>query len=450
MSIAIIVLISIIHFYIYDHFWFLRLLGLDIYSPKINYVFLLPLFYITAICQLVVSIKTGHEEKISKTGKQLAVIAFLYFISSIFTVVLHEIDSGFLMVLKYNFYLCIPIMLTLSVFAIFRDNELIKKTLLVLFLLGIIFSFFAVVLHIKIMADIEGSYDVFSFDGKMWAGKEAQWLSRFSVPGVGPTNFPSMLIPLILASIYFFRNSDGKVKYFYAFASLFLFYNIVRTTTRGAFISLLIGVSYLFMKGWFKIKNPLSAGLIFISIVLIFFVDGQGLLYRLLLTINQFIPSICEGGVMAELIEKGQHGYAINDIGEEKNRGMLLVRAVQHASSSPVFGSGFSGASSHIMYIDVLVKGGLVLLVPLMLFIFSIYHNSREILHKGLYKDALSKDLGIVLIAIFLSYTVEQMFVPAFVNNYWLWFGFAAAWARNCEMEYQAQAKVSGAGTTQV
>jgi|GEM_PF-2439191 len=446
-----IILVGVIHFYIYEHFWFLRLLGLDIYAPKINYVFLLPLFYAAVIYQLAVSINTKYGGEVSKTGSELAVTAFLYFVFSIFTVILHELDSGLLMVIKYSFYLFIPVMLSLSVFAIFRDNEDIKRTVFVLFLLGIIFSAYATVLNIKIMADIESFYDAFSFDGKIWTGKSAAWLSRFSVPGLGPTNFPSMLIPLILAGIYFYRNSDGKVKPFiYACASLFLLDNIVRTSTRGAFISLLIGVSYLFMKGWFKIKNPLSAILIFTSIVLIFFVDGEALLGRFLSTISQFIPSISELDVIHGLIEEGQSkGYACDDIHEEKNRGMMLVHAVQPLYNSFVFGIGFSGASSHIMYVDVLIRGGLVSLVPLVLFLLSIYRNSRAILHKRLYKDAFSKDFGTVLIAIFLSYTAEQMFMPAFVNNYWIWFGFAAAWARNCEMGYGAQVKVSGAVTTQ-
>ena len=443
------VLVSIIHFYIYEHFWFLRLLGLDIYSPKINYVFLLPLFSIAVIYQVVVLIKTEHGERISKNGKQLAVTAFLYFVSIIFSVIFHELDSGFLIIIKHSFYLFIPVMLSLSVFVLYRDNEDIKRTVFVLFLLGIIFSAYAVLLRFKIMADITSYYDVFSMDGKTWASSGTSYLFRFSVPGVGPTNFPSMLIPLILASIYFYRNSDGKMRYFYLVSTLFLFLNIIITSTRGAFISLLIGMLYLLVKGWFKSKKPLSAILIFTSIVLIFFVVGHGLLYRLGLTAYQFVPFIGEGNGIGELAEKGiSNGYGIDDIEEGKNRGMLLVNAVQHAD--PIFGLGFSGLSSHVMYVDVLTRGGLVLLVPLVFFIFSIYRNSSEILRKKLYKDAFSKDLGIVLIAIFLSYTVEQMFMPAFVNNYWIWFGFAAAWARNCEMEYQAQAKVSGAGTTQV
>lgn len=441
-----VILVSIIHFYIYEHFWFLRLLGLDIYTPKINYIFLLPLFYIAAIYQLVVSIRAKDGGKISKTGKQLAVTAFLYFVSSFFTVIMHELDFSSLITIKYFFYLSIPVMLSLSVFALFRDNENIKRTLFVLFLLGIAFSVFATVLRIKINADITAFYDVFSMDGKMWVSSgTGEYLSRFSIPGVGPTNFPSMLIPLILAGIYFFRNSDGKMRYVYLVSTLFLFLNITITSTRGALISLLAGMLYLFIKGWFKSKKPLFTLLTFTSIVLVFF-TSKGLLYRLVLTIYQFIPSIGEWDVISGLIEKG--GYSIDDFGEEKNRGMMLAHAVQQVSS--VFGLGFSGASSHVMYVDVLIRGGLVLLVPLVLFILSIYCNCRETLHKGLYKDAPSKDLGIVLIAIFLSYTVEQMFMPAFVNNYWIWFGFAVAWARNCEMEYRAPAKVSGAEATKV
>ena len=288
MSIAIIVLIAIIHFYIYDHFWFLRLLGMELNNPKINLIFLLTLFYIAAIHQLAVSIKTEHGEKISQTGKQLVVPIFLYFILGIFTVILHEPD--FDSIKRYFFYLFTPVMVSLSVFAIFRDNEKIKKTLFVLFLLGIILSAYSTVLHIKMKTDLMGVYHIFN----PWVENQdmtLSYLSRLSIPGLGASNLPSMLTSLILAGIYFFKNSGGKVRYFYAVASLFLFYNIIITSTRGAFVSLLSGMIYLFVKGWFKYKRPLFAISVSLLVVFIFYFN-TGLLLRLLSTVNQFVPSL--------------------------------------------------------------------------------------------------------------------------------------------------------------
>lgn len=438
-----VILIGIIHFYIYDHFWFLKLLGLNIYSPKINYVFILPFFCIAIVYQMIISIKNNQLENISKTNRDLALWAFLYFITCIFVVILHEADSDFLTMIKYSFYLSIPIVLSLSVFAIFRDNIKIKKAVFILFLVGIVFSVYATVLRTKIITDISASYNVFSFNGKTWVSSgTGEYLSRFSIPGLGPTNFPSMLVPLIFVGIYLFRSCNNKMRYVYLESTLFLFSNMIITQTRGAFISLSTGMLYLFMKGWFKCKKSFLVFLIVVQIMLIFIMSGQGLLTRLSLTGLQFISSSAKGASLVAFEEKAQHeGLGIDDIVEEKNRGLLFKHAIQHVN--PIFGIGFSGISSHIMYVDVLTIGGIALFMPLIFFLFSVfYQNHKEISNN---KDAFPKDLGIVLMAISLSYIVDQMWMPAFVNNYWIWFGFAAAWARNCEMGYRAPAKLSGA-----
>jgi O-antigen ligase len=151
------------------------------------------------------------------------------------------------------------------------------------------------------------------------------------------------------------------------------------------------------------------------------------------------------------LIEKGLYGgYGIAGIGEKEARVDFLLNTLQVIKDNPIVGSGFTnfntsqqlifnGSGEHNAYFSIFAQGGMVIFIPLMAFAFLIYFNSEK--GQRLYADSSSKDLGVLLTAIFLSYFVDQFFTPGFFHRHWIWFGFAAAWARNCEMEHQTAAK---------
>jgi hypothetical protein len=443
-----IILVSIIHFYLYNHFWFLKLFGWNIYDHQKNVVFLLVLFFLAMIYQLTVWIKLETERKISNVGKQLIIPLFLYFAFGIFVVILHE--QGFDAIKRYLFYLFTPVMVSVSIFAIFRNNGNIKKALFVLFLLGVIFSIYSTMLHVKMKTDFVSVYSILDPDGKNAAGMSLEYLSRHSIPGLGVNNLESMLIaPLLIGFYYVMKSNRRMIKYFCILAISFLFYNMAICGSRGAFLSLVCGMVYLYIKRFFASDKIAFSGVMLIFTAIIFITET--LLLRYLLTIYQFFPSIADIDVIGRLIEKGHYGgYAIAGIGEKEARVDFLLNTVQVIKDNPVVGSGFTnldtsqqlifkGGGEHNAYLSIFAQGGMVIFIPLMAFAFLIYFNSEK--SQRLYADSPSKDLGVLLTAIFLSYFVDQFFTPGFFHRHWIWFGFVAAWARNCEMEHQMAAK---------
>lgn len=437
-----------IHFYLYNQFWFMRLLGWNIYDGKKNLIFLLLLFSFALICQL--TMKSGTEKRIPNISRQMTPWLCFYFASGIFTAIIHEQNFG--VIKTYLFYLFTPVMVSLSIFAIFKDNKIIKKTLFILFLSGIILSLYSTVLHIKMMINPLDYYYAISSDVQNAANMTRESLTRYSIPGLGANNFESMLVPLVLIGFYYIKNNNMIIKCCSILAASFLFYNMAISGSRGALFSLVCGVVYLCFKKFFNSDRP--SFLILMLIFLVIIIMTKVLMLRSLLTIQQFLPSIGNNDLIGSLIQTGQHGYGMAYNGPREERFVLLLNTLQVIKGHPLFGVGysnfhayqekiFSGAADHDAFLSIFAQGGLILLIPLVSLVFLTYFNSNK--SQKLHADPLSRDLGILLTAILLSYIADQFFTPGFFHRHWLWFGFAAAWARNCEMEYQAPAKVSGA-----
>ena len=106
-------------------------------------------------------------------------------------------------------------MVSVSIFAIFRNNGNIKKALFVLFLLGVIFSIYSTMLHVKMKTDFVSVYSILDPDGKNAAGMSLEYLSRHSIPGLGVNNLESMLIaPLLIGFYYVMKSNRRMIKYF--------------------------------------------------------------------------------------------------------------------------------------------------------------------------------------------------------------------------------------------
>lgn len=418
-----IVLVSIIYFTIYYHSWFMKLFGWQRAGNQ-NVIFIFSLFYLFIIYQLVLLKRDKVlKYKVNINKRRLFVPVLLYFVFSFLVIIMHE--EGFDAIKRYLIYLFTPMMVFLSVFGMYRSNEKIKMTLRILFILGVIFAAYSTILHAMARSGI----DIVSMYGET-ISNYGEDLRRFTLPGIGPNVLPSMWVPLILTGFYFSRDSYGKLRYLYIGAALFLLYNIFLTATRGAFVSLVLGMTYLIWRGWFRFNKKTI--LIILCFVLVVYSEGDFLLSRFskMFVMNY---SIYQEGVGLDEME---------ELGGEL-RFLLIVDTLSHIKSNPVFGSGFTyfassqgqKGGSHNVYIDILANAGLVVLMPLMFVLFLLYVNSNKILHKRLYVDTSSRDLGIVLVAGLLSWIVDRMFAAGLSQIDWIWYGFVAAWTRNCEVE---------------
>lgn len=416
---------SMIYFEIYHHNWFLELFFGTNERNKQNAIYIALLFCIS-VMYTVLLLKNGRVLKVwNDSTKRLFIPVLLYFIFGFFTVVLHE--QGFDAVKRYLFYLFTPMMVFLSILAIYRNNKDIIITLHVLFFLGVVFSVYSIVLHTAADIDVIA---VYSLPSHLSADRE--YLARFTVPGLGPNVLPSMLVPLILTGFYFIRNISGKSKYLYMGLTSLIFYNIVITASRGALVSLTAGMLYLAYKKWFKFNKVTL--FIVLSFFLVLFIGGDLLFSRIDVTKAVLERALAEGVTDA--------------VGKSENRLVALIdTSSSYIMHNPILGSGFTyftvsqAVGEHNLYTTLLAQGGLAVFIPFVLILFYLYVNSNKLLKRDVLPPT-SKDIGILLNAGLIAYIIDLNFPPGFFHYYWIWFGFVAAWTRNCEMEYQVESKL--------
>ncbi|MFZ3122451.1 MAG: O-antigen ligase family protein [Thermodesulfovibrionales bacterium] len=361
--------------------------------------------------------------------KRLFIPLLLYFVFGFFAVVLHE--QGFDAVKRYLIYLFAPLIIFLSIFAIYRNNKSITIALHILFFLGVVFSIYSIFLHTLSDEDIRAMHGLSSI-------YEREYLMRFTIPGLGPNVFPSMSVPIILTGFYLIRNISGKSTYLYIGLTSLVFYNVVITPSRGAFVSLIAGMIYLALKG--RIKFNKKTIIVVLSFSLVLFISGDFLFSRI-------------GGTNA-LLQKALAEGVTDDLGKSETRLVSLIDSfTTYIIPNPILGSGFTyfkisqdeklqGVGEHNLYTTLLAQGGLVIFIPFILILAFLYFNSSKILDRNMFADLSSKDIGILLNAGLIAYIVDLNFPPGFFYYYWIWFGFVAAWTRNCEAEYRAQSKL--------
>ena len=235
---AAIILAGFIYFEIYHHSWFLQLFFGTKERIIPNLIYIVILFFISVMYGTLL-LRNDRTVNVWDSNKRLFIPVMLYISMGFFVVVLHEQD--FDAIKRYLIYLFTPIMVFLGIWCIYRDNKNIKTALNILFGLGVIFSIYSTALHMMSDADIRSMHGLSLIH-------EREYLARFTIPGLGPNVFPSMLVPMIFAGLYFTSSISGKSRYVYLGFTLLMFYNIVITASKGAVISLSAGVLYLAYK----------------------------------------------------------------------------------------------------------------------------------------------------------------------------------------------------------
>lgn len=453
IHIASIILINVIYFQIYYHEWFMRLFGLG-KAAKQNALFIFSFIFVFLIYQLLSLKRNKSGEEPSKNTKNLTIVILLYFILGSFVIILHE-DFG--AVKTYLFYLFSPMLVFVSVFGLYRDNENQKTALQILFIIGVILSIYSMMLH---WGFLEKYTDVIEPIYKL----KEKTVSRFAFSGIAPNTFASMLIPIILIGLYFIKNSKGVFEYIFIGVTLFLFYVLLETLSRAGFVSVFIGMAYFIGRSWSGFKKRT---IIIIIMGLIFVIAIQQVFFlRALQTTAAFFPAIVKPVWLQRLFEEKVVAVGLAETGPgrgevswgNETRIHMMINSLSLIKNKPVFGYGFTnfvnlqiksfdGSIDHNFYLRLLAQGGLVVFIPFALFLFLLYNNLHKILTNRPYGDvksgANSRDMGILLLAGLLAFMVDLNASPGFFHFYWLWFGFTAAWARNCEAERRTAAKLS-------
>ena len=424
-----IILAGMIFFEVYGHHWFLELFFGQKERNMIDIICGVLLFCISVMYSVLL-IKNNKKVKVwDDSTKRLFIPLLLYFGFGLFAVVLHE--QGFDAVKRHFIYLFAPLIIFLSIFAIYRSNKSITIALHILFFLGAVFSIYSIFLHTLSDEDIRVMHGLSQFS-------EREYLMRFTIPGLGPNVLPSMSVPIILTGFYLIRNISGKSKYLYMGLTLLVFYNIVITASIGALVSLIAGMIYLV----FKVRTKFNKRIFLIGLcfILVIYIGGDTLFLRMDATNALLQKALAEG--------------VTDDLGKSAARTVALIDSfTTYIIPNPILGSGFSyfvasqdeelgGLGEHNFYVRLLAQGGLVIFIPFIFVLAFLYFNSSKILDRDMFADLSSKDIGILLNAGLIAYIVDLNFPPGFFYYYWIWFGFVAAWTRNSEVEYRAQSKL--------
>lgn len=435
IDILIILLVSEVYFSMYNHQWFIELFSPIItINSKSNIVFIIPLFYIYVIYQLIISRKKNITWIKMEVNMKLFSLILLYLVMGVSVVIMHE--ENFDAIKRYLIYLFTPIMVFLSILGLYRKMNTLRRTLHVFFIIGIIFSLYSTILHIKLWY---GSEEDISAVAAMFGSQayEREYAERFTIPGMPPNMLQSALAPLILTGFYFIRNSYGRLRYCYMGATFFLFYSIIITASIGALLSCGAGMVYLIRKKWFRFNKKTL--FVVLALILVVFIGGE------LLKTRVEMVYLVLGRVLG--------GETTENMAFSASRLVSLIDSFTfHIIPNPIFGSGFSyfiaaqeeslgGRGEHNLYVRLLAQGGLAIFVPFTLILFYLNSIGSRMLKRVVFTDTSSRDLGILLNAGLIVYIIDLNFSPGFFHYYWIWFGFLAAWARNCEMEYRAKSK---------
>lgn len=242
-------------------------------------------------------------------------------------------------------------------------------------------------------------------------------IARESVPGLGGNQFPSMLVPMILTGFYFSQRLTGGRQLAVVGGTTFLFFNMLITASRGALLSLAVGLLYLVVRHWYRINARVV--LLAVPLLGIFYVSGDFVTQR-------FKQSILGGGM---------GGY--------ERLFSLQDSLVSYFVQNPLVGAGFTyfrtsqapriGETDHNVYTGLLAGGGLLVAVPLMLILFLIYRNAMRMIRRCR-DDHEAAMLGTYLAAGFVAHLVDMNFAVGLFLYYSVWWGLMVAWGRNVQM----------------
>jgi hypothetical protein len=426
-KILVTIAVIMIYFQIYWHYWLVKLLGGYVVNTLLPIMLLFSVFIIREF--------VSHDTSGIKKRKiyYLLILLFYYFLFASVSIFLNE--QGLNNIRSYLIYIYSPVLLFVSILGlnVYRNNENIKFTLNILFILSVIFSIYVTITYsvdplsvskVPILETNRG--DVGADTGATYGIGDLSAI-RYTIPGISSTTYGSLLVPLIFVGLYFRKSSAGKVRFLYFCAILFLIFCVLMTISRGPFISLIAGMIYLTWWKWFKLKDVMFITFIFI---ILFFTFAKLTFLRLVITFAAFVP--------IDVSFLGGSGPF------EDPRFMSVKETLSYIYQNPFLGMGMSHlidlqnlsyGKEHNNYLSIAASFGILTLIFYILFVILLF----IILHKRIKKisrNPLTKNIGIVLGAGLLALIVFLNFAPAEFHFIWIWFSLVAAWLRNCEDEF--------------
>lgn len=417
----------IIYFQVYWHYWFVKLLNGYVINTFLPIIFL----FCLSLFRELVSHKTSFTKR--RAYSVILPLIFYAFFATI-SILLNEEGRN---IKSFLIYVYSPLLIFSSILWLhkFRQNDSVKFFVKILFIVGIIFSTYVTIIFSINPQDLLAMPAIETNRGEIKTTTGAAFgvgdliADRYTIPGISSTTYGPLLVPLIFVGFYFRRYAKGNIKHLiYTALVLFLMFCVFKTVSRGPFIAMIAGMTYLGWRKWLKTKEIVFIASVFVISLLTF---AKLVLLRLLITITIFIPFNIP--FMDEDIT-----YLLKDPRVE-----VMAETFSYILAHPFLGMGMTNlinledlsyGKDHNNYLSIAASFGSLTLVFYLLFLFLLFIMAQKAI-KRLSWNPTSKDLGIVLSAGCFSLIVYLNFAPAEFHFIWIWFGFTAAWLRNSEEE---------------
>lgn len=422
------IIFVIIYFQIYWHYWLVKLLKGYVINT------FLPIFVL--FCLFLFREFVSHKISFAKRKTYNVFLPLiLYAAFATISILLNEEGGN---IKSFLIYVYSPLLIFIGILGLhnIRKNDSVKFLIRILFIVGIIFSTYVTIIFSINPQDLLAMPAIETNRGEIKTTTGASFsvgdlaADRYTIPGISSTTYGPLLVPLIFAGFYFRRYAKGKIKHsIYTALVLLLMFCVFKTVSRGPFIAMIAGMTYLGWRKWLKTKEIVFIASVFVISLLTF---AKLTLLRLLITIAIFIP------FHIPFLDKDAMYLLLED-----SRIITIGETLSYVSEHPLLGMGMTNlinlqnlsyGKEHNNYLSIAASFGSLTLVFYLLFLFLLFIMAQKAI-KRLSWNPTSKDLGIVLSAGYLSMMVYLNFAPAEFHFIWIWFGFTAAWLRNSEEE---------------
>ena len=422
---AAMLLCAAIYFEVNRHVWFFDLLGLEP-NIKVNLWYLGALFLLAIIYRLPQR-RSARSWAFTRTGAAFLGALALYAGLGGVSVFLNE--PGLDQVQSYLFYLYTPMLVMVSMLVLHPSDRAIRRTLVALLVVALALSAYSTILHIRTWSgeDITALYPNAS-------QSDPSFLARKSVPGLGSNLFPSTLVPMVLTGLYFALKGHKRYQLAAVAATAFIVLNMLIVASRGAILSLVVGLLYLGLRRWFRFNFKLVlTGAVLAAVVAVY---------------GDFVIQRFERSVVVQGLRQGVTGSATTRADGYDDRLMVSRDSlVFYFGEHPFVGAGFTNhltsqgprisGTDHNLYTQLLAEGGLFVGGPFALILFLIYRNAAR-MRRWCRRDPEAAALGTVLLAGFVAFLVNMNFTTGFLHYFALWWGLLVAWTRNAHIRQLA------------
>jgi hypothetical protein len=375
--------------------------------------------------------------------KGLNILLVMYIFFGYLSMLANELTVFYIM--QSTLIMFVPLALYVVIINSFRKNSDIERILKIFFVIGFVVSLYSIYMFYYIGANAFNLEPIETRVGIRDPNEHAAFvdhgelIARPTIIGLPQDRAGGIISPLVLVGLYYGINSTVRsLKYFYFTSSLVMAFLVVSSMSRSGIAALLAGL-IVFLHSYRKkiSKRPMVATVVIIIISM--FLINDYAVSRFLIALNS-TELLSESQFFNHLVSK----YDIRYTGFEAHIESIFY-GLSIFSDSLIFGRGIPyiedyyrdirSLSVHSRYFYMLITAGLITLIPYVSFIlFLTFLSRRTMLNREKFNNTIN-NLGLIL------YPSCVLFIFKLFNEsmesyyYWIFFGFTAAWIRNCAYE---------------